>query len=293
MRRVAIPVLAALAVLLIAPAAFAQEEDHDRHQHLVVITGGARVDEDQSFHDVVVFHGDVSMDGEVHENLIVFHGDVEVSGTVGGDVVVFNGDVTIRSGASVLGDVASTRDPVIEDGAEVAGEVRRPTKDFFTPVEAFAARLALWVGATVSLLLLGLLLLGLAPRPMDAVARTWQTSKGSTALWGFILLFGLPIAAVLVMLTIVGIPFGVGALLSLFLVYSTAYVTAAWALGRSMVKEPSSRFLAFLAGFGALRLIGLIPIVGGIISFVATAFGLGLLGVTVWRSRKAPAPAAA
>jgi hypothetical protein len=279
-------------VLLIAPTAAAQEE-HDEHEHLVVITGGARVDADQSFHHVVVFHGDVQMDGEVHENLIVFHGDVEVSGTVGGDVVVFHGDLTVRSGASVLGDVASTSDPVIEDGAEVAGEIRRPTKDFFSPVEAFAARVALWVGATVSLLILGLLLLALAPRAMDAIAATWATSKGSSALWGVILLFGLPIGAILVMLTVVGIPFGLGTLLALFLVCSIAYVAASWALGRSIVREPSSRYLSFLAGFGILRLLGLIPIVGGIISLVVTVFGLGLVGVTVWRARKEPVAAAA
>lgn len=292
MRRAAMATLVAAGVILTAPAAQAQDEGRDEHEHLVVLTGGARVDADQSFHDIVVFHGGVLMDGEVHENLVVFHGDLEVSGTVGGDVVAFDGDVTIRSGASVLGDVASTREPVIEQGAEVAGEVRRPTRDFFRPVEVFAARVALWIGATVSLLLLGLLLLALAPRPMDSVAATWATSKGSAALWGFVLLFGLPIGAVLVMLTIVGIPFGVGALLALFLMYSLAYVTAAWALGRSMVKEPSSRYLSFLAGFGILRLVGLIPIVGGIISFIVTAFGLGLLGVTVWRARKAPVAAA-
>ena len=293
MRRAAMSLLAVIAVLLIAPAAAAQSEELDEDRHLVVITGGARVDQDQSFHDVVVFHGDVTMDGGVQENLIVFDGDVEVSGTVGADVVVFNGDLTVRSGASILGDVASTRDPVIEQGAEVAGEVRQPTKDFFRPVEVFAARVALWIGATVSLLLLGFLLLGLAPRPMDAVAATWQSSKGSAALWGVILLFGLPIGAVLVMLTIVGIPFGIGTLLALFLVYSIAYVCAAWALGRSIVREPTSRYLAFLAGFGILRLLGLIPIVGGILSLVVTVFGLGLVGVTVWRARKAPAAATA
>jgi hypothetical protein len=282
----------AAAILAIAPAAAAQEEHGREHEHLVVLTGGARVDADQSFHDVVVFDGDVSMEGEVHENLVVFHGDVTVSGLVAGDVVVFDGDVTIASGAQVHGDVASLREPVIEEGAVVRGDIRRPSRDVFTPVEAFAARIALWVAATVSLLLLGLLLLAFAPRPMDAVAATWQTSKGSAALWGVILLIGLPLGSILVMLTVVGIPFGLGTLLALGLLYSIGYVTAAWAFGRSIVREPASRYLAFLAGFGIVRLLGLIPIAGGIISLLVTLFGLGLLGVTIWRARRAPAPAA-
>jgi cytoskeletal protein CcmA (bactofilin family) len=288
--------MAAIAVLAFAPAAAAQEdgEHDDLHDALVILTGDVRVDEDQSFHDVVVFHGDMQMDGEVHESLVVFHGDLVVTGHVAGDVVAFESHVTIASGATVDGDVATWREPTIVEGATIGGEVRRATKDFFRPIEVFAARVALWVASTVSLLLLGLLLIGLAPQPMDAVARTWMTSKGKAALWGVILLFGLPIGAVLVMLTIVGIPFGLGTLFSLFFVYSAAYVTASWALGRTIVKEPSSRYLSFLAGFGILRLVGLIPILGGIVSFLATIFGIGLLAVTIWRSRKVskPAPAA-
>jgi hypothetical protein len=296
MRRIATVFLGSVLALTLATPAMAQDLDHNiDDDDLVVLTGGARLDEDQAYEDAVIFNGDVSVSGELRGDLVVFNGDVEISGSVGGDVVVFNGDVLVTSTATIAGDLASRRDPTVEDGGTVSGEIRSPSRDFFRPLEVFAAKVAFFVATTVSLLLLGLLLLTLAPRPMDSVATTWQSSKGKAALWGAILLFGLPIAAVLVMITVVGIPFGLGALLSLFFVYSIAYVTGAWAIGRSIVKAPSSRFLAFLAGFGVLRLIGLIPVAGGIISFLATVFGLGLLGVTIWRSRKGsePAPAAA
>ena len=292
MRKAAIFWAVALGTLAIGPAAVAgHEQDGDRD--LVVLTGGARLDAEESFHDVIVFDGDVTMDGEVRDTLVVFHGDATVSGSVGGDVIVFDGDVTIASGATVAGDVASFREPVIEDGAEVGGVLRRPTKDFFTPVEAFAARVALWIAATVSLFLLGALLLWLAPRGLDAIARTWAGSKGSAALWGSVLLVGLPLGAVLVMLTIVGIPFGLGTLFALGLLYALGYVAGTWALGRQLVGEPRSRWLSFLTGFALLRLIGLIPVVGGLVTLVTTIAGLGLLAVTIWRARTGTAPAPA
>jgi hypothetical protein len=261
----------------------------------VVLTGGAYIAEGQSFEDVVIFDGLASIQGEVRGDLVVFHGDVEVAGAVHGDVIVFDGDVTVRSGATIGGDLATTREAVIEEGAAIEGETRKPSKDFFRPVEVFAARVALWITATVSLLLLGLLLLGLAPRPMDRVAATWQSSKGSAALWGVILLVGLPLGAVLAMVTIVGIPLGVGVLLALGLLYSIGYVAGAWALGRSLVPAPRARSVSFLAGFAIVRLLGLIPIVGGIVSTVVLVFGLGLLIVSIWRARAettaAPVPA--
>ena len=292
MRRTAAIIFGTLALLCCAAPAFAQEDERDDNE-LVVLTGGARIAEDQSFDDVVVFDGDVTVEGEVPGDVIVFHGDVEVSGSVGADVVVFDGDVTVRSGATIGGDLASRRDPVVEDGAQVAGEIRSPGRDFFRPVEVFAARVALWIAATVSLLVLGFLLLGLAPGPMDRVAATWASSKGSSIAWGFVLLIGLPLGAVLAIVTVVGAPFGIGTLLSLGLLYSLGYVAGAWGFGRSLVAAPRSRWVAFLAGFAIVRLVGLIPVVGGIVTAVVLVVGLGLLAVTIWRSRGTPASAAA
>lgn len=300
MRRMTVWAIVTGAMFLLTPGTAAQTHDHDHggteassdHEHLVVLSGGARVDADQSFHDIVVFHGDVLMEGEVHDLLLVFHGDVTVTGHVVGDVVVFEGAVTIASGAVIDGDVASFSEPVIEEGAEVRGEIRKPSRDFFRPVEVFAARVALWLAATVSLFLLGALLLAFAPRGMDAIARVWDAGKGTAALWGLVVLIGLPLGAILLMVTLVGIPFGLGTLLALALLYSIGYVVGAWAFGRSIVREPRSRWLSFLAGFAIVRLLGLIPIVGGIVSLVVLVVGLGVAAVTIWRARTAPVAAA-
>jgi hypothetical protein len=89
----------------------------------------------------------------------------------------------------------------------------------------------------------------------------------------------LPIVAGLLLGTIVGIPLGLSLLLALALVYSIGYVVCALALGRIFVKEPTSRYIAFLAGWGALRVIALVPILGGIAWTVATVLGLGMLWV--------------
>ena len=57
------------------------------------------------------------------------------------------------------------------------------------------------------------------------------------------------------------------------------------------------RLLAFLAGLAILRLLAIIPIVGGIVWFAATSVGLGALLVATWRARRdyperaQPAPA--
>jgi hypothetical protein len=131
----------------------------------------------------------------------------------------------------------------------------------------------------------GLLFLWLAPRAADAALRTARTSVGPAIAWGLGLFFGLPVAAVVLLITLVGIPLGLGVLLALLPLGALCYVASAYVLGRVLVKPPTGRLPAFLAGWGILRGAALIPFVGGLTWFGATVFGLGLLVVALWRAR--------
>jgi hypothetical protein len=48
--------------------------------------------------------------------------------------------------------------------------------------------------------------------------------------------------------------------------------------------------LAFLAGWAILRLLALVPILGGLIGFAASVFGLDALIIVIWRVRTPSAP---
>jgi hypothetical protein len=73
-------------------------------------------------------------------------------------------------------------------------------------------------------------------------------------------------------------------------------VVAALILGRRLVREPRSVYLAFLVGWIILRLADLVPVLGNIVTVVATVYGLGALTVAAWRAarghpvRPAPTP---
>jgi hypothetical protein len=240
----------------------------------------------------VIFNGDATIDGTVADMLVVFNGRTEITGTVGEDVIVFNGSVVLRSGSRVGGDVISRQTPQIEDGATVGGSVDDLATrwDFWNVT--FVGRLGWWLAYSVSTLVLGLVLLLLAPGLDPASVRSLRDRLGGTIGFGLLLFVVLPIVAVLLFVTIVGIPLGLFLLLALALVYSIGYVVGALALGRRVVKEDSSRYLAFLVGWGGLRLIGLIPFLGGLAWLVGTVLGLG----TLWVARAKPAvtaPAAA
>ena len=272
-------------VLVLGSPASAQEGAGEDH---VVLTGGLVVPEGETVKTAVVFNGPVRIEGTVSQSLVVFNGRTEISGTVDEDVVVFNGRVTVRSGAEVGGDLFSREDAEIEDGATVRGDVGAVPTRFDFEDTWFPGRIAWWIGYTVSTLVLGFLLLLFAPRFDDAVVGAFRNRRGASVGFGIALFFLIPIAAVLLLVTIVGIPLGLFVLLALALLYTVGYVAGAHALGRMLVKRTSSALPAFLAGLGILRLIAFVPILGGVTWLVASVVGLGILGVAA-RSRSSTA----
>jgi cytoskeletal protein CcmA (bactofilin family) len=280
----------AAALLASAPPASAQERDEN---DVVILIGPATVAEGETVETVVVFDGSVRMDG-TSDDVVMFNGPVTITGTVRGNVVSFNGRVTVRSGATVTGDVVSRSAPTIEEGATVRGDVRRGPGELFREPFPFFGYLAAWLAVSVSVLVLGLIFILLAPRAADALDAVGRTAPGPVIGWGLLLAIGLPLVAVLLLVTLVGIPFGVGLLLALALIYSFGYTMAVWLVGRRILAPPRSRLAAFLVGWVILRLLALIPIVGGLIGTVAVVIGLGAIAVAVWRARRAsPAPTAA
>jgi hypothetical protein len=277
----------ATVMVFVASPAWAQEDGDDDH---VVITGGLVVPEGETAGTAVVFNGPVRVEGTVSETLVVFNGRTEITGTVDEDVIVFNGAVVIRSGAEVGGDVITREDPQIEDGATVRGDVSDVAGRFDLEDAWFGGRIAWWIGYTVSTLVLGLLLLLFAPRLDGAIVDTVRRRRGASVGFGIALFFLTPIAAVLLLVTIVGIPLGLFVLLALALLYTVGYAAGAHALGRMIVKQPASALLAFLAGLGILRLIALVPFLGGLVWLVASVVGLGVLAVA---ARRAPEVAVA
>jgi hypothetical protein len=158
----------------------------------------------------------------------------------------------------------------------------------------FAGRFLWWLGYTVSVLILGMLLLAFAPGLDGAILEGIRGRLGATIGWGVALFFLIPIAAGILLVTVVGTPLGLFVLLGLALLYTVGYTASVIGLGRLLMSS-SSRYVAFLVAWLILRGLALIPVVGGLVWLAAAAWGLGLLAVAIRgpraeRSAMAPPP---
>lgn len=287
-RIVVLLVALAGASLALAGAAGAQTPPTRDPADQIVLSGRVVVPRGQEVGEVVVFHGRVQIAGVAREDVVVLDGSVTVSGQVSGSVIALGGDVALASTAQVGGDVLASGEVAVAEGAQVSGRLNQHVGFTLRGRLDAVARLISWFAVSVSTLLLGLLLVWLAPRGFDRTDLAMRTAPWASLGWGVVVAIALPVVSVALLASILGLPLGLSVLLAFALLLSIGYATAAWLLGRTILRPPRGRAVAFLAGWGIARVVGLIPVVSGVTWGIGAVVGLGAITVAVWRARGTP-----
>jgi hypothetical protein len=280
--------IAALLVLLLGASGASAAPDH------VVITGGAVVPVGQTAGDIVVLDGTVNIAGRATGDVVSVSGPVRVTGRVDGDLIAVSERAFLGPTARVGGDLRyGDERPVLARGARVGGKISNEDWADAANGWGWVSVFGWWLAVAVSTLIVGALLVWLAPGALYAAERAVRERLGATIGWGVAISIGVPLLAILALVTVVGIPFGVALLLAAIPVLLVAYATTAWIVGRRVLRNRSaSPWAALLAGWAILRVLALIPVAGALVGLAATVVGLGALAVALWRARRPGAPAA-
>ncbi|HWQ94260.1 MAG TPA: polymer-forming cytoskeletal protein [Gammaproteobacteria bacterium] len=232
----------------------------------------------------------VEISGNTGPYLKVFAGTLRLNGEVQGDVDLTARSIEIGPAARIMGKLIyrSAEEARIDPAAQIAGGTTRLTLEVSKPA-AQAGRVALVVFLIFKLVcLLGLMLLGAVlilvfPKFAQDAAGTIASDPGKSLALGLALLVTLPVAAMLLMMTVIGIPLGMTVLLFYPLALVIGYLTAAYFIGvRSAVKlrqgivmTRGKQIVSLLLALLALSIIGLVPVLGGLVIFIALLAGLG------------------
>ena len=309
-RRISVLAAALIALLLAAPAGAATEggatggliaappagKRGEADDAIVVINGDVAVARGRFVAGVYIVHGDARIAGRVDNDVVVVSGDVLLAGRIDGDLMTISGRARLLPGASVGGDVNyGDERPAVAPTARVGGSVEKESWSDTLGLASFFVGFVFWLAGVVSALLLGALLLLIAPRAADAIAAESRKRIGVTIAIGIAIAIALPATAFIALITLVGAPLAIGIGFALMPIAAIAYVTSAWALGRLILGPPRERILAFLVGLAILRALALVPILGLLVGLAAVIFGLGLIGAAIGAARSgpeaAPAPA--
>ena len=204
---------------------------------------------------------------------------------------------TIESRAQISGDfqLASEKEPTIEQGAVIGGEiiVKKPE-----PAEAgaFFAALApalaliftlIKIIVFIAKIIVGILLIAIFKRYVRRIMDTLMTKTWKSLGWGFLGIIVLPVSVVILILIVVGYPIAIfGAYIYTTLWYLSS-IFVGLVIGEKVIKlfkkeGETSLYLSFIIGILILLVVGFIPILNIIVRIFTLLFGFGATLVGSW-----------
>jgi hypothetical protein len=275
-----------LSLLILVPAAVAADP-WEQDNHVIFASGGDVTLPAGEHADVLVIAGGTAtIEGDVR-SVVVLSGTANFVGGRTEDILAIAGHVTLDAETVVAGNIrtidatvdqapGAVIDGRINDGIDIAAGLWLVGPGLFIA----------YLGFVLAAMAAAVALAALASRQIRAAEALISEQPVMTLVAGFGGLFGIIAVSVLALVTIVGIPLGLGILVGFLplVAFVGWLVTAIW-IGGAIVRQTSPGvvrerpYLAAIVGTAAMGAISLIPFAGGFVSFL----GFGAVLMLMWR----------
>jgi cytoskeletal protein CcmA (bactofilin family) len=246
------------------------------------------------------FGANIVLSGEFGDTVNAAAANLKLDGTFEKQLDVRAARITITPTAVIKGDLnyaAAILDR--QAGSQVFGQVtqqqektrhhEREKKRIIGKQVALAAKVIMWFLSLAALVIVGLLLNTFFPGQTENTVAVISESPWKNLGVGFIFLAAVPVAVIIVCITIVGIPAGIiaGFIYGLLLYISRIYI-GVW-IGRKILgffkkSQVTTFFWPFVLGIVTIAVIGLVPFLGWIVKFFCLLISLGALWLALWRA---------
>jgi cytoskeletal protein CcmA (bactofilin family) len=238
--------------------------------------------------------GEIRVNGSIGKYLQATGRSVYINGPVDGDVEAAGGQIELGPNARIGGKLRyRSRSELKQDaGAQVLGGIERlPLRGRAAGAVARGFAGALFVFWTLGLMLLLAILLIAFPGFGNIIGML-ETRPGMSAVVGFALLVCVPVASVILFITLIGAPLGLLSLIAYGALLMVGYLAAAAVVGDLLLKRLHVanaeavrwRIAAAICGILIISVLGAIPALGGLVVFVALIMGMGAVGLQVNRT---------
>jgi hypothetical protein len=249
--------------------------------------------------NVALAGGDVVVKGHIKGNLSAAGGNVRIDGKVDGDASVAAGNFELGPNAKIGGKLRYRAGNFERaDEAEVASGIERASRHRWNrhvdSFDGFGHSSPGWIW-TAGLMILAGAIAALLPGFSGRMSDEMRAHPWTSLLFGFIAFVCIPVAAVLLMVTVIGIPIGLLAIVGYAALLLVGYVVTSVVVGGLLLDRIQSeaaknvgwRALAAVGAMLAIAIVGRIPVLGHLVVFAALLVGVGAIvaiGVRPWFS---------
>lgn len=234
---------------------------------------------------VTAFTTSPTLEGPIGRDVLLFSKNALINGPVAGSVLVRGGDLTIGPKAEIGGTAKLEG----EKPAEVSPQAKLASPVEFKKEEHSSARTAkfyvwqvIWAAA---LAVFGLVIFLLLPEfSVESVGNAER--YGASFGLGVLVFFGVPIAAIIACVTVVGLFVGVSAILVWYAGLYLAQIVVGGLIGQWLIGRTNEQWPLIgrmVVGVVLIRLFTALPEVGGWIKFAVILWGLGAISLSIYR----------
>lgn len=289
---------------------------------LAVIGGNVSIEKDAIVNgDMVLVGGNLAMDGESNGDVVLVGGNLTVTSQINGNIVVVGGQLLLTETAVVKGDITTMGGQVKkEPGAEVSGNIVNNAPPITipkvpnvpnvpnipnTPNVPNAPSVAvninpLWevagvFGRAVAIALIAMLLTLFLQPQLERVVDAMTQQPLMSGSFGLLTIVAAPLAMIILAVTILLIPVALIVALVIPLGWLLGMVALGQEVGERFTKAINQTWAPVLTtGLGTfllvlvVGLVGMIPCLGWLASFLVSLIAIGAVAMTVFGTRSAP-----
>ncbi len=249
---------------------------------------------------VTVIGAHADLPGTFQDSLACYAANVVLSGTYNGDISVRAANLTITPAARINGNLFyATASVKGLEHADIQGTVTQiqidaPEREMQRLAEtmkkiATAASIGYWFLSLAGIILTGILLHAFFPGITGHVLSTMSDASRASIGTGFTALVAVPVASLLLALTVAGIPVAAICMVSYgVLLYISQAYSSMWLgkkiLHRNNLPQRPASIPDLLSGALTLWIIGIIPVLGWLLNLFLCMLAMGALLQIIWQS---------
>lgn len=233
----------------------------------------------------------VKVNGTINRNIYIYGTEVNLNGSFNGNVVIYGTIINIDENTKISGTLKYNKDAIIEG---LNDDVKTKTYEIPEQNISFKDYIANFITTYIHITLLAIVLVFISENLFkSSLKQTDKLNSKNVAILcgkGFVILIGVPIIAMMLLFSGAFISVGVvGGLIYGILVYISQIFTGyliANLLDKKYFKKNMNSYLLVIIGLFIINVLGVVPYIGGAISFLSTLLGLGIIGNMIIEAKK-------
>lgn len=236
---------------------------------------------------LVATAGNADLASSIGSDVYIAASNLRISSEIHGDLKGYVGQMRITSKGVIDGNVEyrSSTEAWIEPGAVIKGEVTHRPSFVHGLVKGTWIQRVLVGSKVIAILMnfiytfvIGAVLIKFFPRNLEAALNSLKIHPLKSLSCGLMILVLVPLASLVLLMTILGVPFALTLIAANIISFYTAKVYSIIFVSNALFGKmglKTNRLPSFFLGTIFYFILTLIPIIGTIIAFAAMLFGLG------------------